>query len=60
MPAWAALLGTLGYNYRRHKAGRSTICGVSRRLLPWPAMVAAWCAFSYVMLRHLRRGYPIP
>lgn len=54
---WLGLAATLGWNYANHRAHRSTICGTARRLLPWPAMVAAWGGFTYVMLRHLKRGY---
>ena len=59
MPAWSGLGAALLYNYHRHRTGRSTICGVTRRVLPWPAVAAGWGVLTYVMLRHLRNGYPL-
>jgi hypothetical protein len=56
---WLGIAFSLGWNYANHRHHRSTICGVTRRLLPWPAMVAAWGGFTWVMLRHLKRGYPL-
>jgi hypothetical protein len=57
MPAWAALLGTLGYNYRRHLHGRPTICATFRRYVPRWAVVPLWSAFTAWIVPHLLRGY---
>lgn len=57
MNPWALLGGLLAYNYRRHLNGRHTLCSTARRLLPWPAIVAAWAALTLWLLPHIRRGY---
>lgn len=57
MNAWWLLLGTLGYNYRRHRKGLSTICSAARGKLTWRRFVVAWGLFSAAMLWHIHDGY---
>lgn len=57
MPAWAALLGVVAYNYSRHRRGLPTICAVTRRVLPRWAVVLAWAVLTGFMVPHLVRGY---
>jgi hypothetical protein len=59
MLPWAALLGTLGLNYARHRRGRSTLCSVTRRHVPVHepegrlVVVAAWAVLTGWLLPHL-------
>ena len=55
---WLGLLATLGWNYARHRRGRSTMCSVTRRALPFPAVALGWGVLTGWLLRHLHGGYP--
>jgi len=55
---WLGLAGTLAWNYRRHRRGRSTLCSVTRGHLSPAAFIAGWGALTYVMVRHILDGYP--
>lgn len=54
---WVGIVLTIGWNLSRHRRGQSTICGVTREILPPPAFIAAWTALTYVMVRHILDGY---
>lgn len=58
MLGWVALLGTLAYNYRRHRRGKPTICATFRRYVPRWAVIPFWSAVTGYMIPHLWRGYP--
>lgn len=60
MLPWAALLGTLGLNYRQHRHGKPTICSVTRRALcrtrhPYAAFGVGTVAFCAWFWPHLLR-----
>lgn len=57
MPAWACLLGTLGYNYHRHRRGLPTICATTRRLIPRTVSAALLSAGFAYLITHVWRGY---
>ena len=57
MPVWGAFLGTLGYNYWRHRHGRSTLCSAARTVLPAAALDAGWDILTWWMKRHYRGGF---
>lgn len=59
MPVWGALLGTLGYNYARHRHGKSTLCSTARRFIPGAAMVVGWCFLSGWLLPHYVNGFKV-
>jgi hypothetical protein len=54
---WLGLAATLGWNYRRHKQGRSTICSATRQRLSPATFIGAWGVFTYVIVKHLLDGY---
>jgi len=47
----------LRWNWRRHKAGSSTICAWLR-VIPWPVLRVALGVFFAWWWTHLRDGYP--
>lgn len=59
MPVWAALVGTLGLNYLRHRRGRSTLCSVTRahlrvhRAEGTAVVIVGWTALTCWLLPHL-------
>lgn len=60
MLPWAALLGTLGLNFRQHLHGKPTICSVTRRALcrtrhPYAAFALfAGCGLGWLVPHLLR------
>lgn len=58
MPGWALLLGTLVYNYSRHRRGLPTICATTRRALPRPVSATALAGGYLYLAIHVWRGYP--
>lgn len=57
MLPWAALLGSLGLNYRQHRRGQPTICSATRSKIPALLADSALLA-GYIVLRgHVVRGY---
>lgn len=59
MNPWAPLVGTLGYNYLRHRRGLPTICSTARRHVPRKVAVAGLSLGFAWLLPHVVRGYPI-
>ena len=57
---WLGLAATLGWNYHRHRHGKSTICSATRSRLTAPRFIGAWGVFTYVMVRHILDGYDKP
>jgi hypothetical protein len=55
---WAALLGTLGLNYRQHRHGRPTLCSTGRRFVPAAAFLLAWAGLTGWICPHYCRGFP--
>jgi hypothetical protein len=59
MPVWGALVGTLVFNYSRHRGGRSTLCSVTRsrlRVHRTPgrlAVVLGWSALTGWLIPHI-------
>jgi hypothetical protein len=59
MPVWGALVGTLLFNYARHRGGRSTLCSVTRsqlRVHRTPgrlAVVLGWSALTGWLIPHI-------
>lgn len=58
MPGWLALLGTLAYNYNRHRRGLPTICATTRRMLPRLVACPALIIGAVYLVTHVWRGYP--
>lgn len=58
MPGWALLLGTLAYNYNRHRRGLPTICATTRRLLPRHVSATGLAVGWLYLAVHVWRGYP--
>lgn len=57
---WLGMAATLGWNYAQHRAGRSTMCGLTRRVLPpWGAVIVV-AGGAGILLKHLLDGYPPP
>jgi hypothetical protein len=54
---WLGLGATLAWNYARHRQGKSTICGLTRRLLTPQEFVLGFGLFVYTMVRHILDGY---
>jgi hypothetical protein len=54
---WLGLGATLAWNLHRHRRGKSTICSITRRVLPKPRFLLGWGVFSWVMIRHILNGY---
>lgn len=55
MPVWVALTATLGWNYARHRRGRSTLCSSSRPVIPRPVFVFGWGVLTGWLLPHFCR-----
>lgn len=53
-PVWLALIGTLGWNYFRHRADKSTLCQ-SREDVPPGVMAAALLALIGWLIPHYER-----
>jgi hypothetical protein len=59
MPVWGALLGTLVFNYARHRGGHSTLCSVTRSQLRVHrnpgrlAVVLGWTALTTWLVPHI-------
>lgn len=60
MPGWALLLGTVAYNYSRHRRGLPTICATTRRLLPRHVSAVGLAVGWLYLAVHVWRGYPRP
>lgn len=58
MPGVLLLAAAVAVNYRRHRAGRSTICATARRALPRPVSAAALAGGWLYLTVHIWRGYP--
>ena len=62
MRGWLLLAVAVGVNYAEHRAHRSTICAVTRRVLHTNtpagrvALLGSWGVFSGWLLTHLLRG----
>jgi hypothetical protein len=55
MPVWVALLGALGWNYARHRRGKSTLCSSTRHVVPDLGFCAGWGVLTGWMIPHYCR-----
>ena len=56
MRVWGALLGTLGWNYLRHRHGRSTLCSSGRKTIPAWAFCLGWGILTGWLIPHFCKG----
>jgi len=52
MNPWPLLIAVIGYNYTRHKQGKSTLCSTGREHIPAPAFVAGWGCLTCWLVPH--------
>jgi len=55
--AWFTLGAAVVHNLIQYEAGRITICGVTRAVVPKPVFIIAYPVAAWLLGRHVWKGY---